>query len=119
MRRSGLLRASGVWLAVYIVCLLFVTSFIVFEVLDIDGSDWSTHPAKMAARLEESRHGDIKRVWFQQPVKIWTGAAALLEIRQPERPERHARALSSLVQPVREHRTALPRAALADVPPSA
>lgn len=119
MRLSGLLLASGVWLTLYVSCVIFVGSFIFFEVLDVDGSDFPTHPTQMAARLAGPEHDDIKRLWLQQPVKIWMGATALLEIRQPERPERNARVQSSTAEPVREHRAALPRAALADVPPSA
>ena len=111
--------ASGAWLTIYVACVLLVTSFIFFEVLDVDGSDFAPRPAKMAARLAEPQHDDMKRLWLQQPVKIWTSATAMLEIRQPERPERDARAPSSRVEPVRVYRAALPRAALSDVPPSA
>jgi hypothetical protein len=33
-------KRSRRWLAVYSVCLIFVASFILFEVLDVDGSDF-------------------------------------------------------------------------------
>src|SRR5712691_9420696 len=118
MRRAGFLLASGVWLTFYVVCVLLVTSFIFFEVLDVDGSDFPTHPTKMAVRLPESHHDDLKRLWLQQPVKIWTGDA-ILEIERPERSDRDVPAMASPRPPIRQHRAALPRAALVDVPPSA
>src|SRR5712691_7451979 len=118
MRRTGFVLASGVWLTLYVVCVLLVTSFIFFEVLDVDGSDFPTHPAKMAVRLAEPPHDDIKRMWLQGPVKIWTGPD-VLEVRQPERRDSEVPASPSPLEPVRKYRVALPRAALSDVPPSA
>ena len=118
MRRAGLVLASGVWLTLYVVCVLLVTSFIFFEVLDVDGSDFPTHPTKVAIRLAEPPHDDIKRMWLQGPVKIWTGPD-VLEVRQPERRDSEAPASPSPLAPVRKYRAALPRAALSDVPPSA
>ena len=110
--------ASSAWLTIYVVCMVVVAAFIFFEVLDVDGSDFPTHPSQMAARLAESHHDDLKRLWLQQPVKIWTDAAAL-EIRRPERSDADVPMRPSPQQPIREHRVALPRAALTDVPPSA
>ena len=86
--------------------------------LDVDGSDFPTRPTQMEARLDETHHDDIKRLWLQQPVKIWTGAA-ILEMERPERSDRDVPATASPRQPIREYRAALPRAALVDVPPSA
>ena len=119
LRGSRLLLASSVWLTIYVACVLIVASFIFFEVLDVDGSDFPTHPAKMAARLAEAQHDDLKRPWLQQqPLKIWTDAAAL-EICPPDRHERAVRVPALPQQPIRKHRAALARAMLADVPPSA
>src|SRR5262245_43061648 len=109
LRGPRLFLASGAWAMIYVACVLFVTSFIFFEVLDVDGSDFPKHPAKMAARLAESQHDDLKRPLFQQPVKIWTDAGAP-EIRFPDSHERDARASDSPQQPIRKHRMALPRA---------
>jgi hypothetical protein len=117
LRGSRLLLASSAWLTIYVACVLIVASFIFFEVLDVDGSDFP-HPAKMAARPAEAQHDDLKRPWLQQPVKIWTDAAAL-EIRLPDRHERDVRVPASPQQPIRKHRAALPRAVLADAAPSA
>jgi len=97
---------------------LIVASFIFFEVLDVDGSDFPTHPAKIAARLAEAPHDDLKRPWLQQPVKLWTDAVPL-EIRPPDRHEREVRVPGAPPQPIRKHRAALPRAVLADAAPSA
>jgi hypothetical protein len=110
--------ASSAWLTIYVFCVLVVASFIFFEVLDVDGSDFPTHPTQMAVRLAESHHDDIKRLWLQQPVRIWTDGA-VFEIQRPERSDRDVRGPVAPQQPIREHRAALPRAALADVPPSA
>ena len=118
LRGSRLILASGVWLTIYVFCMLMVASFIFFEVLDVDGSDFPTHPTQMEARLAEAHHDDIKRLWLQQPVKIWTDPATL-ELQRPERSDRDAPAVMSPRQPIRKHRAALPRAALVDVPPSA
>jgi hypothetical protein len=118
LRGSRLVLASGVWLTIYVFCMLMVASFIFFEVLDVDGSDFPTHPTQMAVRLAESHHDDLKRLWLQQPVKIWTGDA-ILEMERPERSDRDVPAMASPRPPIRQHRVALPRAALVDVPPSA
>ena len=118
LRGSRLILASGAWLTIYVFCMLMVASFIFFEVLDVDGSDFPTHPTQMEARLAEAHHDDIKRLWLQQPVKIWTGAT-ILEMERPERSDRDVPATASPRQPIREYRAALPRAALGDVPPSA
>jgi hypothetical protein len=118
MTRLVRTRGTPGWLALYALGLLCVVFFVLFEVLDVDGSDFPSHPAKMAARVAEPQHDDIKRMWLHGPVRIWTGAARL-EIRQPERRDRDVPAVALLPRSIREPRVALPRAALADVPPSA
>lgn len=101
----------------YVLCVFFVASFIFFEVLDVDGSDFPTRPAKLDVRLADPPHDDIKRTWFHGSLGIWTGHT-VVEVRQPE-PDRGKTASPSPAEPRREHRAALPRAALSDVPPSA
>jgi hypothetical protein len=118
LRGSRLVLASGVWLTIYVFCVLMVGSFIFFEVLDVDGSDFPTHPTQMAARPAESHHDDLKRLWLQQPLKLRTDAA-VLELAPPERVEGLVPPTVSRRPPVRQHRAALPRGALVDVPPSA
>src|SRR5215471_13975005 len=46
---------ATVWLATYVVCIGLVCSFILFEVLDIDGSDFPTPPSTLAP---PTRRGD-------------------------------------------------------------
>lgn len=118
LRGARIALASGAWLTIYLFCVVMVASFIFFEVLDVDGSDFPTHPTQMAARPAEAHHDDIKRLWLQQPVKIWTDPGGL-ELVRPERSDRDVPAAASPRQPIRQHRAALPRAALVDVPPSA
>ena len=118
LRGSRLVLASGVWLTIYVFCVLMVGSFIFFEVLDVDGSDFPTPPTHMDARLAESHHDDLKRLWLQQPLKLGTDTA-VLELAPPERVERPVPATVSRRPPVRQHRAALPRSTLVDVPPSA
>jgi len=62
LRRSRLARCSTLMLAVHLACMAFVFSFILFEVLDIDGSDFPVAPASAADTLHavEPSH-DIKR----------------------------------------------------------
>src|SRR2546428_333619 len=60
--RSRLARCSTLMLAVYLVCMAFVFSFILFEVLDIDGSDFPVAPSRTMQPINavEPSH-DIKR----------------------------------------------------------
>ena len=65
-RRSS--RGSGrgpLWLAAYGVCLLLVVSFILFEVLDVDGSDFASpvHAATVFKAADPAQ--DIRRVPLQ------------------------------------------------------
>jgi hypothetical protein len=62
VRRSRLGRASTVLLAVYLACVALVFSFILFEVLDIDGSDFPMAPMRTVTppHPAETSH-DIKR----------------------------------------------------------
>jgi hypothetical protein len=118
LRGARLLLASSAWLTIYVFCVLVVASFIVFEVLDVDGSDFPKNPTQMDARLAESHHDDLKRLWLQQSVKIATCEAAL-RIEEPQPSDRDVVPVVALHRPVRQHRALLPRAALTDVPPSA
>jgi hypothetical protein len=118
LRGSRLILASGAWLTLYVFCVLMVASFIFFEVLDVDGSDFPTHPTQMAARPAEAHHDDMKRLWLQHPVKLWIDPA-ILAIQRPDLSDRDLPAAASPREPIREYRAALPRAALSDVPSAA
>ncbi len=112
------------WLATYVVCIGLVCSFILFEVLDIDGSDFPAPPSNVATpiKLAEPPH-EIKRALLGAPPQFWAllpvviflvesaglrrlGAPALV----PSQPGPRGR---------RGLRIALPRASLADAAPSA
>ena len=64
--RSAL--GSSLLLVVYMASLALVCSFILFEVLDIDGSDFPTAVPRSvtAVKLSEPPH-DLKRVWAGPP----------------------------------------------------
>lgn len=104
--------------AVYLGCLLLVCSFILFEVLDIDGSDFLPPPMSMDARLVESHHDDLKRVALMLLGAALASGAALLA--------REALARSARAERVAPHhpvvlissatRALLARSALADAP---
>src|SRR3989442_15554575 len=62
LARSRLARCSPLMLAVSLVCMAFVFSFILFEVLDIDGSAFPVAPSRTMQPINavEPSH-DIKR----------------------------------------------------------
>jgi len=112
------------WLATYVVCIGLVCSFILFEVLDIDGSDFPAPPSNVATpiKLAEPPH-EIKRALLGAPPQFWAllpvvillvESAGLRRLgtpaRVPSQPGPRGR---------RGLRIALPRASLADAAPSA
>jgi hypothetical protein len=62
---------AALWLATYVVCIGLVCSFILFEVLDIDGSDFPAPPSTLATpiKLAESPH-EIKRALVSDPALL-------------------------------------------------
>ena len=116
-------RRTPVWLALYGLALLAVLSFVFFEVLDVDGSDFEPTPSKLAIKVAEDSHDELKRgasVPGGPPVALALALAtaavhpspASATIARPGRPRVVIRSASS-------PRAALPRALLSDVPPSA
>src|SRR5262249_45321808 len=110
---------ATVWLATYVVCIGLVCSFILFEVLDIDGSDFPAPPSTLAPpiKLAEPAH-EIKRS-LSAGAQLWVMVAVvivLLEGARLFRPEARWR-----VPPPRGFhgwrrlRLSLPRASLSDV----
>ena len=72
LRRSRLGRAPTVALAVYLACVALVFSFILFEVLDIDGSDFPVAPVRTVAPPHPAEAGhDIKRTHFAGLGQLW------------------------------------------------
>ena len=115
---------AALWLVTYVICIGLVCSFILFEVLDVDGSDFPAAPSTAATpiKLAEPPH-EIKRTllaaspqfWALLPVVIIVAeSAALMRIGTP--------ALASSQPGPRGRRglrISLPRASLADAAPSA
>ncbi len=119
MRRRFAFGRPGVWLSIYALCVVFVCSFILFEVLDVDGADFPTGSAPTAVRTAEPPHYEIKRTLLQtssdQHVAVLAtqeqgGVAGSIDC-VALRP-------SPFVSP-RACRRLLARASLGDIPPSA
>ncbi len=118
---TRLVRARGtpLWLAVYMLGLLCVFSFVLFEVLDVDGSEFTFGPSRASIKPAETEHGDIRRIAFvggAMPVAVVTA--------QPLAPPRRATGRAERLQDValpaaRIPRVSLARALLSDVSPSA
>jgi hypothetical protein len=114
---------AALWLATYVVCIGLVCSFILFEVLDVDGSDFPTPPTTSTPiKLAEPAH-EIKRALLAGPAQLWMLLSILVFVL-------YAGALRQLSLPAvataqpgprgrRGPRLALPRASLADAAPSA
>ena len=66
---------SPVWLALYSVCLVCVLSFVFFEMLDVDGSDFEASTFKtptvpLRSGLRHSTTEDVQRVPLQQRAAV-------------------------------------------------
>ena len=105
-------------LAIYLACLGLVCSFILFEVLDIDGSDFLPLTATEAVRPVESHHDDLKRVALAAlAVSLLLRAAfAARALAGAARVERAAVPRVCRFAPTPATRMLLPRATLADAP---
>ncbi len=109
---------ATLWLVTYVICIGLVCSFILFEVLDIDGSDFPAPPSTATPiKLAEPPH-EIKRALLAAPSHIWAlfpvaiilvESAGLVRLSTSDLPR---------VQPGprgrRGLRISLPRASLAD-----
>jgi len=109
-----------VWLATYVVCVGLVCSFILFEVLDIDGSDFPTPPPSTVAtpiKLAEPVH-EIKRALLSGSTHLWALVAVMVVLLDSACSRRPGARLRVPPQPGprgrRGLRMALPRASLAD-----
>ena len=114
-------RRTPLWLALYGLALLAVLSFVFFEVLDVDGSDFEPVPSRLAIKVAEDSHDELKRgasVHGGPPL-----ALALATHAAGPTPVSATRARPGLrrvvIRSASFSRAALPRALLSDVPPSA
>ena len=124
LARSRLARCSTLMLAVYLVCMAFVFSFILFEVLDIDGSDFPVAPSRTMQPINavEPSH-DIKRTHLMAlvllAVDLYPSTAGGIDcsVGAPSTPPAAPSVPGSSV--ALGYRVTLARSSLPDSPPSA
>ena len=124
LRRSRLARCSTLMLAVYLVCMALVFSFILFEVLDIDGSDFPVAPSRTMQPVHavEPSH-DIKRTHLMAlvlpAVDLYPSTAVGIDcsVGAPSTPPAAPSVPGSAV--ALGYRVTLARSSLPDSPPSA
>ena len=121
MTRLVRIRGTPGWLALYALGLLCVVFFVLFEVLDVDGSDFDYAPSRLSIKLAEAGHDDdIRRISLRggglAPAPVVTIVAT---VSPPTIMRRLGRAHHGSLPPTRLSRAALARALLSDVPPSA
>jgi hypothetical protein len=114
-------RATPLWIGLYALGLLCVFSFVLFEVLDVDGSDFDLTPSKVAIKLGETPHEALRRGVLGHGVvalasPLLTEVAVLpADVTARARHGHRPRPIRS----VAAARAALARSLLSDVPPSA
>ena len=119
MPSRSVIGRSALGLAIYSLCVVFVFSFILFEVLDVDGSDFPSTATQAVAA--EAPHAEVRRLPFDgapEPIV----PPILPSLGAPDRAPDPAAALTSPAASPRArrlHRRCLARASLADVAPSA
>ena len=117
-------RSAG-WLAIYSVCLVCVLSFVFFEMLDVDGSDFKTPNFKtpttrVRAGLRQSTTEGVRRVVLQTAALAWLATTIDLRSVAPTALSagRSRPAPVAVVVVGHTHRIALPRASLETAPPA-
>ena len=116
---------SLVWLAIYSVCLVCLLSFVFFEMLDVDGSEFKTPTFKtpttpVRAGLRQSTAEGVRRVVLQLAALAWLAIMIdLLSVAPTAFSAGRSRPTPVTgVMIGRTHRIALPRAALETAPPA-
>jgi hypothetical protein len=119
MHARSIIGRSALGLAIYSLCLVFVCSFILFEVLDVDGSDFPSTATQAVAA--EAPHADVRRL-PHDPSADPIVPPVIAALREPEHRlvpiAALARPSCAPTSPGTERRL-LPRASIDDVPPSA
>ena len=108
MTARTLVGRSALGLGIYSLCVVFVFSFLLFEVLDVDGSDFPVSATQAIAA--EAPHADVRRLhmdlardiivlprpaFSQMPVIAFAPRAILLTVPAlPAPPARHHRLLA-------------------------
>ena len=113
---------ATLWLATYVVCIGLVCSFILFEVLDVDGSDFPAPPTTATPiKLAEPTH-EIKRALLTPAPQFWALLPVLIVLLESAAFRRSGILARFPRQPGprgrRGLRKTLPRASLADTAPS-
>ena len=124
MRRLHPCDRSCAWLALYCVGLVCVLSFVFFELLDVDGSDFETQNFKtqtvpVSADLHRSTAEFVRRVVQHRPVLSWLAVG--IDVRSVAVQARSAdwsHPTFATVVVGCAHRIALPRASLEAAPPA-
>ncbi len=110
----------GFWLLAYVLSVALVLSFVLFEVLDIDGSDMPAPPTRDVARVEPPEaSNDMRRASLQGTPQAWFDWLAVVPDGSRERsaPAPQIPALRSFPprsSDVQRDRRILPRASLDD-----
>jgi hypothetical protein len=112
-------HCSIFWRTIYVVCIAFVFSYIFFDVLDLDGSDFPRSRAPVERNVvvaEVSK--EIKHAYFPDKTELWVDQLALVPAISGESVDvRLTRALTfSPLDSARTHgyRIALPRSSPPD-----
>jgi hypothetical protein len=118
MTARTLLGRSALGLGIYSLCIVFVFSFLLFEVLDVDGSDFPvTATQAVAAEAPHTdvrqRHLDIARDMVVLPIPAFLGMPPVVVTPRPV-----VRSAPPLPAPPARHHRLLARASV-DVPPAA
>ena len=118
MTARTLLGRSALGLGIYSLCVVFVFSFLLFEVLDVDGSDFPVSATQAVAA--EAPHADVRRLHLDMardvivlPIPQFLGTPLAAQAPRPIVPSPP----SLPAPPARDHRL-LARVSL-DVPPAA
>lgn len=106
----------------YVLCIVMVFSYIFFDILDIDGSDFPLTQAAKPVYTAEVSH-DFKRAYPEGPLQTFQGIPILFDDRPTESVHiMHTKRFRSSpldLARARGYRVALPRASIADPSPSA
>ena len=112
-------NSSVLWRAISIVCVMMVFSYIFFDVLDIDGSNFPLRPYSVESNAIVSElETNIVRPYLTRLVEPWTGVSFSLLTEQldwvhPRLTENLIASAFNILQH-RGYRAALPRSSIPD-----
>lgn len=118
------IHCSILWRAIYVVCMVLVLSYVVFEVLDLDGSNFPSPltPVQRAVIVAEVPSA-VEPAYFPQSAVLWKNTSVLFGDRAGEyvQLQRTDILISLPLDSARSHgyRVGLPRDSIADLSPSA